>query len=51
MWPASPARGKLYGRTGQRERAHEHLGRAATLYRDMDMRFWLAQAADVTEAT
>jgi len=42
--------GKLYGRTGQRERAHEHLGTAATLYRDMDMRFWLAQAADVTEA-
>ena len=27
------------------------LGTAATLYRDMDMRFWLAQAADVTEAT
>ena len=33
--------GKLYGRTGRRERAHEHLNRATAMYRDMDMRFWL----------
>jgi class 3 adenylate cyclase/tetratricopeptide (TPR) repeat protein len=43
--------GRLYGRTGQREQAHEHLGTAATLYHDMDMRFWLAQATQLVEAT
>jgi DNA-binding NtrC family response regulator/tetratricopeptide (TPR) repeat protein len=36
--------GKLYRRTGQREQAHEHLTIATTLYREMDMRFWLEQA-------
>jgi uncharacterized protein HemY len=36
--------GKLYGRTGQHEQAHEHLTTATTLYREMDMTFWLAQA-------
>ena len=36
--------GKLYRRTGKREEAKEHLTTATTLYREMDMRFWLAQA-------
>jgi len=36
--------GKLYRRTGKREQAQEHLATATTMYRDMDMRFWLEQA-------
>ena len=36
--------GKLYRRTDQREQAREHLTTAATMYREMDMRFWLEQA-------
>jgi len=36
--------GKLYRRTGKREQAHEHLITATTMYREMDMRFWLEQA-------
>ena len=36
--------GKLYRRTGQREQAREHLTLATTMYREMDMRFWLEQA-------
>jgi transcriptional regulator with AAA-type ATPase domain/tetratricopeptide (TPR) repeat protein len=36
--------GKLYRRTGQREQAHERLTIATTLYREMDMQFWLEQA-------
>ena len=36
--------GKLYARAGERDRAQEHLTTATTLYREMDMRFWLAQA-------
>jgi hypothetical protein len=36
--------GRLYGRTGSRERAHQHLASAVTMYREMDMRFWLRQA-------
>jgi tetratricopeptide (TPR) repeat protein len=36
--------GKLYRRAGQREHAHEHLAAATTMYREMDMRFWLEQA-------
>ena len=36
--------GKLYQRTDKRERACEHLTTAITMYRDMDMRFWLEQA-------
>jgi tetratricopeptide (TPR) repeat protein len=36
--------GKLYRRIGQREQAQEHLTTATTLYREMDMRFWLEQA-------
>jgi tetratricopeptide (TPR) repeat protein len=36
--------GKLYWRTGKREQAQEHLTTATTMYREMDMRFWLEQA-------
>jgi hypothetical protein len=36
--------GKLYGRTGQRDQAREHLATATTMYREMDMGFWLEQA-------
>ena len=32
---------KLYRRTGHREQAQEHLATATTIYREMDMRFWL----------
>ena len=35
--------GKLYRRTGQPEQAREHLTVATTMYREMDMRFWLEQ--------
>ena len=36
--------GKLYRRTGKRQEAQEHLAMATTMYREMDMHFWLAQA-------
>ena len=36
--------GKLYRRTSKREQATEHLITAMTMYREMDMRFWLEQA-------
>jgi len=36
--------GKLHARTGQREEVREHLATATTLYREMDMQFWLEQA-------
>jgi tetratricopeptide (TPR) repeat protein len=36
--------GKLARRTGNREEAQEHLTTATTMYREMDMRFWLEQA-------
>jgi class 3 adenylate cyclase/tetratricopeptide (TPR) repeat protein len=36
--------GKLYRRTGKREEAREHLTTATTMYREMDMGFWLEQA-------
>ena len=42
--------GKLYRRTDKREEAQEHLTTAATMYREMDMRFWLAQAEAETAA-
>ena len=42
--------GKLSRRTGKREQAREHLATATTMYREMDMRFWLEQAeAESTE--
>jgi hypothetical protein len=36
--------GQLYRRTSKRERARERFTTATTLYREMDMRFWLEQA-------
>ena len=36
--------GKLYRRTGKRQEAQEHLTTATTMYREMDMRFYLEQA-------
>jgi hypothetical protein len=36
--------GKLYRRTGDGARAKEHLTTAVTMYRDMDMHFWLEKA-------
>jgi hypothetical protein len=36
--------GKLSVHTDKREQAQEHLRTATTMYRDMDMRFWLEQA-------
>jgi tetratricopeptide (TPR) repeat protein len=36
--------GKLYRRTGKREKAQEHITTATTLYREMDMQFWLEKS-------
>jgi tetratricopeptide (TPR) repeat protein len=36
--------GKLSRRTGKREEACDHLTTATTMYREMDMRFWLDEA-------
>jgi len=36
--------GKLYRRTGKRQEAEEHLTTATTMYREMDMTYWLEQA-------
>jgi tetratricopeptide (TPR) repeat protein len=36
--------GKLFRRTAKREQAQEHLTTATTMYREMDMRFWLEKA-------
>jgi hypothetical protein len=33
--------GGLYLRTDKREQAREHLATATTMYREMEMRFWL----------
>jgi class 3 adenylate cyclase/tetratricopeptide (TPR) repeat protein len=35
--------GKLHAGTGPRDEAREHFATATTLYREMDMRFWLEQ--------
>ena len=35
---------KLYRRVGKRPQAQEHLATAGTMFREMDMRFWLAPA-------
>jgi hypothetical protein len=40
--------GRLYGRTGQARRATGQRATATATYREMDMRFWLAQAATET---
>ena len=36
---------KLYERTGKPEQAQEHILTATTMYREMDMRYWLEKAA------
>ena len=36
--------GKLYRRRGRRQEAQEYLATATTMYREMDMSFWLEQA-------
>src|SRR5712664_2795800 len=36
--------GKFFKRTGDRQRAQEHLTIATTMYREMEMRFWREQA-------
>ena len=36
--------GKLYRRTGKPHEAQEHLATAATMYREMEMTYWLEQA-------
>ena len=36
--------GKLYRRTSMLDEARQHLTTATTMYREMDMRFWLEQA-------
>ena len=36
--------GTLYGRTGDRARAQEHLTAATRMYREMDMPFWLEKS-------
>jgi tetratricopeptide (TPR) repeat protein len=42
--------GKLYRRTGNLKQAHEHLTSATTMYREMEMPFWLEKAkADAEE--
>jgi tetratricopeptide (TPR) repeat protein len=42
--------GTLYRRSGKREQAQEHLTTATTMYREMDMRFWLEKAEAETRA-
>ena len=41
--------GKLYQRTGKRQEAQKHLTTATTMYREMDMRFWLEQAVVIVD--
>jgi class 3 adenylate cyclase/tetratricopeptide (TPR) repeat protein len=41
--------GRLYRATGQQEAAQHHLATAATMFRDMDMRSWLAKTAEMDE--
>jgi len=43
--------GQLYGRAGKRQEACEHLTTAATMYREMDMRFGLDQAETALGST
>jgi hypothetical protein len=42
--------GQLYQHIGEREQADQHLTAATTMYRDMDMRFWLMQAEAKTSS-
>jgi hypothetical protein len=36
--------GQMYGRAGERDRAREHLHTAVTMFREMEMKFWLDKA-------
>ena len=36
--------GRLYRRRDRRDQVQEHVSTAATMYREMDMRFWLESA-------
>jgi tetratricopeptide (TPR) repeat protein len=36
--------GNVYRRTGKRQESQEHLTTATTMYREMEMTYWLAQA-------
>jgi class 3 adenylate cyclase/tetratricopeptide (TPR) repeat protein len=38
--------GKLFQRTGKRQPAQEYLAAAASMYREMEMRFWLQRAEE-----
>jgi len=40
--------GRLYRRTSEQRKAREHLTTALSMYREMNMRFWLAQAETET---
>jgi len=42
------ALGKLYGKNGDAVQAREHLTMATTMYREMDMNFWLEKAEALT---
>ena len=42
--------GKIHRRIGKRELAQEHLTAATTMYREMDMAFWLERAAGRPES-
>ncbi len=42
--------GRLYRRIGKRQQSQEHLSTATAMYREMDMRFWLAQAEAIMGA-
>src|SRR5262249_43972813 len=43
--------GKVYRRTGRREQAQEHLTTATTMYREMEMTYWLEEAEAQLETT
>jgi hypothetical protein len=42
--------GKLFQRTGKRQEAQEHLTTATTMYREMDMTYWLGKAEQEMKA-
>jgi class 3 adenylate cyclase/tetratricopeptide (TPR) repeat protein len=42
--------GKLYGRIGQADHARENLAAATTMYREMDMDFWLKQGLSLANS-
>ncbi|HVS09040.1 MAG TPA: tetratricopeptide repeat protein, partial [Planctomycetota bacterium] len=41
---------KLYRRTGKQEQARNHLATATTMYREMDMLFWLERTEAIMGA-